>query len=490
MKEPEATHSPSSPSTDLFFTIENLGCSKNQVDAEQMIAALSGNGWVYTEDPEQAALIIVNSCAFIESAREESVEAFFELRRRFPDRKIILAGCMAQRYGETLIPLLPELDLVFGNRAPSRITEAADLAVRRDRDGEGPESEPLLLMPGYPEESPVSPPGQAGSGSLPGAVSEAAAEPVPNPHEPERRRFLSYPGSAYLKIAEGCRNRCTYCAIPLIRGDLRSRPLEEVLSEARGLIGAGIREINLIAQDLGSWGLDRGQADLPGLLDGISRIEGDFWVRMLYIHPDRFPEGLLDRCLADPRILPYFDIPFQHASRRVLSGMGRRGDRETYLDLIRRIRGAIPEAVVRSTFLVGFPGEGEREFEELLAFQQEARLDWMGCFVYSREEDTAAYRMRGADADRRARRKAEGRKALLEERQVPITEQRLSGHLGRTLRLLAEEQVEGTDLTLCRGYLHAPDVDGMVVLQNRVEPGTFTEGKIIRRNGFDLEAMP
>jgi ribosomal protein S12 methylthiotransferase len=426
------------------FHLESLGCAKNQVDSERMIAALQGAGWTLASAPEEADVLIVNTCGFITSAKKESIETSLELKQRHPGKKVIMVGCLSERYGQDLARQLPEIDGFLGNKDPSAILDllAADGGVRRR-------------------------PAAAG--------------------RHERSSLLSFPGSAYLKIAEGCANRCTYCAIPLIRGDLDSRPPADIMEEAQTLLGRGIRELVLIAQDLGSYGRDRGASDgLPRLLADLSRLHGDFWVRLLYIHPDHFPVGILDIMESDPRFLPYFDLPFQHAAPRVLRAMGRRADPEANLDLIARIRSRLPGAVIRSTFLLGFPGETEEDVDQLLSFQSRARPDWLGCFTYSREEDTPAWSMTG----RVTKAAAETRKARVEQMQGPITDRALDAHVGKVLDVLVEERVEGEDLSLGRAYLQAPDVDGLVVVRRSMEPGTRGSVLIQRRNGVDLEGTP
>jgi ribosomal protein S12 methylthiotransferase len=436
------------------FHVESLGCAKNQVDSERMIAALEGAGWRLAGTPEEADVLIVNTCGFISSAKKESIETSLELKQRHPGKRVFMTGCLSERYGEDLARQLPEIDGFLGNRDPARIVDLLS-----DGGSGGGAAAPAPARPG------------------------SAAEPRPY----ERSHLLSFPGSAYLKIAEGCRNRCTYCAIPLIRGDLASRLPEEIVGEARRLVERGIRELVLIAQDLGSYGRDRGdRSALPALLTDLSAIPGDFWVRLLYIHPDHFPEGILDVMERDTRFLPYFDLPFQHAAPRVLRAMGRRPDPEVNLSLLSRIRERLPGAVIRSTFLLGFPGETEQEFEELLSFQARARPDWLGCFTYSREEDTPAYGMTG----RVAKAVAEGRKARVEQRQGPITDQALEAHVGKTLDVLVEERVEGEEFSLGRAYLQAPDVDGLVVVRRSMQPGTRCAVLIDRRNGVDLEGSP
>jgi ribosomal protein S12 methylthiotransferase len=425
-----------------LFHVESLGCAKNQVDSERMIAALEGAGWSLAA-PDEADVLIVNTCGFISSAKKESIETGLELKLRHPGKKVIMVGCLTERYGKELAGELPEIDGFLGNRDPARILDL----VEAGREG----------------------------------------DPAPRPYE--RTHLLSYPGSAYVKIAEGCANRCTYCAIPLIRGDLASRPVAEIVEESRRLLDRGIRELILIAQDLGSYGKDLGTgsdggaARLPGLLQQLARLSGDFWVRMLYIHPDHFPGEILDLLAADRRFLPYFDLPFQHASARILRAMGRRPDAEENARLVSRIREKLPGAVIRTTFLLGFPGETDEDFQRLLAFQEETRPDWMGCFTYSREEDTPAYSLKG----RVSTAAAVARKAEMERRQVPITARSLDASVGRTLDVLVEERIEGEEMSLGRAYLHAPDVDGLVVVRRGLQPGSRVPVVIERRNGVDLE---
>ena len=440
----------------MTFTIESLGCAKNQVDSELLIAELERCGLQWVAEAEAAEAVIVNTCGFIASAKEQSIQIALQLRERYPAKKVILAGCLVQRYAGELAEALGEIDGFVGLCDPQ--------GIRR------------LLAPGAAEPERVPKP-SAESGQQPGAESG---------QQPGRRtRLLSYPGSAYLKIAEGCNNRCSYCAIPLIRGPLASRSRPEVLAEAEELLARGVRELILVAQDLGSFGTDRGAGELAALLRDLLRIGRDFWLRLLYIHPDHFPEEILELFASEPRLLPYFDLPFQHASEAVLSRMGRRGSAERYLALIRRIRERLPDAVLRSTFLVGFPGEGEEDFRRLLEFQQAAELDWAGVFAYSREEGTPAYGFPG----RVSRKLAGERQALIEQAQVPITRARLERHLGRVLPVLIEEPVLGEALSLGRAYLQAPEVDGLVVVQAAgLEPGSLHRVRIERVAGVDLEA--
>ena len=440
----------------MRYFLDPFGCVKNQVDAETMMALLDESGWEAVKEPGAADLIIVNSCGFIESAKRESIDAVLACRRDYPGARILLAGCLAQRYAAELSQSLPEADVLFGNADLSSIPQAASAALEGSRRAFIP---PAPLQP----------------------------EPV----QMGARPLLSPPGSAYVKIAEGCNNRCSFCAIPGIRGPLRSRPVSSVLDECQALLARGIRELCLIGQDLGSYGGDfpaaGGSAPLIELLRTLSALEGGFWVRLLYIHPDNFPLPLLNLCQADSRLLPYFDLPFQHGSAAVLRAMNRRGDAAAYLTLIERIRAALPDAVIRSTVMTGFPGETSADFQALLDFQDRARLDWLGVFTFSREEDTPAYAMKG----RVPKKLAAERKRLIEERQIPITGERMSRFTGRELTALTEERIEGEEgLSLGRLFCQAPEVDGATVLHadQDLRPGEFVRCKVFAQAGFDLEA--
>ncbi|MDR1316478.1 MAG: 30S ribosomal protein S12 methylthiotransferase RimO [Spirochaetales bacterium] len=443
------------------FYIENLGCAKNQVDGEALATVLEDSGWLPVRDAAEASLIIVNTCGFIDAAKKESVGVLLEFRRLYPHKKILAAGCLAQRYGKELFAALPEADGVFGNRDPGRV---AGIALSLSVAGNGNARE-LLLPEVY--------------GSL-----------------PVRKRLFSVPGSVYIKAAEGCDNRCAFCAIPLIRGGLKSRSLSDIRAEIEIFIDRGTREFNIIAQDLGSYGKDLKtgtKTELPGLLRGILSLPGDYRLRLLYIHPEHFPAEILKLCAEDRRLLPYFDLPFQHASPAVLRAMGRRAGMEENLRLIETIRGEAKEAVIRSTFLVGFPGETEEDFQALLDFQRRAAFDWLGCFTYSPEEGTPAEELHRRKGLRVSRKTALARKKLVEETQIPITEKRLERFTGQRMELLVEEQVQGENLCLARAWFQAPEVDGLTVLHtgegSPPAAGSMIQAKIIRRNNFDMEAV-
>jgi ribosomal protein S12 methylthiotransferase len=408
-----------------------------------MIASLNDAGALFVGNPGEADLLIVNSCGFIEEAKREAINVTLNFRKIYPAKKIILTGCLARRYFKELEQELSEVDAVAGSDSLDDITQLAF-----------------------------------------GLTGEAPARAASSP---ARVKLLSAPGSAYVKIAEGCDNRCSFCAIPLIRGRLRSRSIDDIVSECAAHLARGLLEICLIAQDTASYGTDTdGVCHLPELLKALSSLEGDFWVRLLYLHPDHFPLDILETIAADRRFLPYFDIPFQHASPTLLRAMNRRGRADTYISLIERIRNFLPDSVIRSTFMTGFPGESDADFNLLLDFQDAARLDWLGVFVFSREEGVPAYNFKGRPSKKTARE----RKRILETRQIRITEKRMSRFTGRLMTALVEEQVDGeAGLYIGRLFCHAPEVDGSLVIESAAAllPGTFVKGLVTGQAGFDLK---
>lgn len=434
--------------------IESLGCAKNQVDSEVLLSYAIEDGYERVDEPSDADLIVVNTCGFIESAKKESIDTFFSLRNANPNARIVLAGCLAQRYGKEME--LEEADVIFGNHDLSKFKDILE--------DEIDSSEQVVLVPEYPD---------------------------PDRERDDRKQLLSFPRSAFLKISEGCNHRCSYCAIPIIRGPLRSRPMDKIIEEAKRLISNGVYEINIIAQDLGAYGLDLcGKSQFVPLMDKLSSLDGDFVLRMLYIHPDTFPEDLIDLVANRKKILPYFDIPFQHASARVLRSMKRTGNTEIYSNLVERIRKKNPDAVVRSTLMLGYPGEEREDFEELLRFLDKAQLDWVGSFLYSREEDTPAYLMRGEEEHNKAHRIAARWQKELEKKQSKITSKRLERFVGNTYKAIIEEKVEGEDLAIGRIYSEAPEVDGLTVIMGRdLKPGDVIDVGIRSVRGVDLEGV-
>ena len=333
--------------TDHSFFLDQHGCAKNQVDGELLIGILESRGWKKTDVPEDAALIIINSCGFIESAKKESLDAVITARAAYPHAKILLAGCLAERYAGDLLDGLPEADAFFGNGDLSRLPEVIDPLFAASAASVAPAAKPALV------------PAQKG---------------VCGGDRPE---LLSFPRSAYVKITEGCNNCCSFCAIPLIRGSLRSRSVSDIVAECSSLVARGVYEINLIGQDLAAYGCGETDAvassdssPLSVLLKGISGISGDFRVRLLYIHPDHFPLDILPVMTGDLRFLPYFDIPFQSGDEGTLKAMNRKGSAEKYRALLEKIRAAFAGAkspygtvAIRTTFLTGFPGETDESFE-------------------------------------------------------------------------------------------------------------------------------
>jgi ribosomal protein S12 methylthiotransferase len=440
----------------MRFYLDQHGCAKNQVDGEEIIVRLEDAGHVEVGTAAEADLIIVNSCGFIESAKKESIDAVLGYRGSLPGKRILLAGCMAQRYAKELALELPEADGIVGNADLSAVVlAAADLE----------------------------------AGGRPVIVPEAAA----SIGTVRRRRLLDWPGTAHVKITEGCSNNCTFCAIPLIRGRLRSRGLSEIVAEIADFVARGTREIVLVGQDLGSFGRDLappvagpGRQLLPELLSAISALDGDFRIRVMYVHPDNFPLAILPLMQADRRLLPYFDLPFQHASPSILARMNRRGNQDKYLDLLATIRSALPDAMLRSTFLLGFPGETDADFEVLRDFQEKARLDWLGSFAYSREEGTGAAGMKG----KVAARTVASRRAAIEEAQERITHERLQRFIGRELEVLVEEPLEEEDggYSIGRAWMQAPEVDGLTVIRGVFAPGAMLKVRVLAVAGVDLDA--
>ena len=437
--------------------IENLGCAKNQVDAEVMGNRLEEAGWRWVDAPDSADLIIVNTCGFIESAQQESIDVTLHLAERFPDTSVALAGCLAQRYADDIKRDMAELAGIFGNRDPQRVTEF----VRLLANAPIPHAEPgpAVWLP-------------SGEKTLRGDV---------------RRRRLSHARSTYLKVAEGCDHGCSFCAIPAIRGALRLRERADIVQEFRSLRRDDVFEFNLVAQDLAAWrDVERSGEGIVALLDTMLAEPGQFWIRLLYLYPDTFPDELLQRMASDSRLAPYLDLSFQHASRSILRRMGRPGTAETYLSLIERVRSAVPDVALRSSFIVGFPGETEAEFEELLAFIRAARLEWIGAFTFSPQEATPAASMNGPAVSAEA---SELRRERLMGEQESIMVERLRRFVGRTLPVLIEEPVRNGGVALARAPQQAPEVDGLVVVRGGgdLKPGDVVAATITGVSGADLQ---
>ncbi len=448
------------------FFIDQHGCAKNQTDGELLVGYLVKNGFSLTLNPEEADVILVNSCGFIESAKKESIDAVYDIHKAYPNAKIVMTGCLAERYASELLENMNELDGVFGNGNLSKIVEF----MHKIDNGERSEEK-------------FSQSGVCGG---------------------ERPVLFNYPGSAFVKITEGCSNHCSFCAIPLIRGELRSRPMNEIISEIQALINDGIYEINLIGQDLAAYGTETGfissenntgVSPLSVLLSKISELKGDFLIRLLYIHPDHFNTDILKIIKNDSRFARYFDIPFQSGDDSIILAMNRTGSSEEYVGLIEKIREVLPDAVIRTTFLTGFPGETEENAKNTQKFLSKIKPDWSGTFSYSREEDTPAYSFKHRVPEAKAAKRAE----ILQKIQQKISEEKLNSYIGKEVNVLIEEVIESEQegLAIGRAWFQAPDVDGNVVVRydldeeeqvQAVKAGNVVKARIIACTGIDLDA--
>ncbi len=426
----------------------SLGCSKNQVDAERLLALLPKGEFAVCPDPGQCQVVIVNTCGFIEDAKQESIDTILEfaaLKERGDLRCLVVTGCLAQRYREELAREIPEADVVLGIGRNGEIAAAIRNALEGNR----------VLAFGPKEDL-----------SLEGD-----------------RVLAGPPYSAYVKVAEGCSNRCSYCAIPLIRGDFRSRPLENILEEVRSLAARGIKEVNLVAQDTSRYGLDLyGAYRLPDLIHQVCAVEGIHWVRILYCYPDRITGELIAAMASEPKVCKYIDIPVQHGSGKVLREMNRQGDRRSILDVVRRLREGIPGVAIRTTMIAGFPGETEEDFAELQALVADAKFDRLGCFAYSQEEDTPA----GEREDQLPEELRRHRADLIMEQQAPIAFAIAQSQVGRTMEVLVEGKKGGQYYGRC--YMDAPDIDTKVFFTSRTQcrPGDFVPVRITAALEYDL----
>lgn len=422
------------PKTTIGFV--NLGCSKNQVDAEIMLGSLVTNGFELTAEAEKADVVIINTCGFIEEAKQESIDTILEhgkLKKTGSCRVLIAAGCLAQRYQGELLKELPELDAVVGTGEFGKIADICrDLLTPKKRQQRLWISEPPYL---YDAEAP--------------------------------RLRLSKPHSAYVKIAEGCNRNCAFCAIPIMRGKQRSRPIESIVAEARRLADEGVKELNLISQDTINYGVDLGlRQGLVALLRELVLIKGLRWIRPFYLYPQQVTDELLDLYAGEEKIAKYIDMPLQHVNDRMLKRMHRLGDRAAIERLVDRIRTRIPGVAFRTAFIVGFPGETDAAFEELKAYVEQTEFDRVAVFLYSDEEGTPAAKLDGK-VDRTV---MEDRRNELLAIQESIASAKGRDQVGRTLEVLVDGPSEETDLLLeGRHEGQAPDIDGVVYL-NDVAP--------------------
>jgi len=433
----------------------SLGCPKNLVDSEVMLGHLKLKGFTLTPHAEEAEVLVVNTCGFIESAKKESIEAILQAaacKTNGACRRLIVAGCMVERYRDQLLADMPEIDACLGTRDIEHIAEVVGAS---DRLFE-PERDPGYL---YDEHSP---------------------------------RLLTTPSaSAYLKISEGCDHQCAFCIIPAIRGPQRSRTIASVAAEARRLVAQGVLELNLVGQDTTDFGRDLGDPDaLEKLVRELGEVPGLRWFRIHYAYPNRLTDGLLRAMAETPNCAKYLDMPLQHADARLLKAMARGGGRTVFLKLLAKVRRIVPGIFIRSNFIVGFPGEDEAAFEELLGFVEEARFEHVGVFTYSPEEGTSAFAL----GDPVPARTKNSRKRRIMELQQKICRARNRALEGQMLEVLVEGAHEETDLVFKgRHWGQAPEVDGQVlIVGGEVRPGTIQKVRITKGHAYDLvgEVVP
>lgn len=432
-----------------------LGCPKNEVDSEGMASLLSGGGYTPVDRPARADLLIVNTCGFLQPAIEESLSVLEELaEHKRPGQYLVAAGCMSERLGREIAGRVPGVDGIIGTRSWRDIRGFVERLAGRD-SGDGP------LMHVLPAD---------------------AAPPRGGP----LRLDLSPRASAYLKIGDGCSASCAFCAIPIIKGPQRSRPVEEILQEVGLLLGQGAREIILVAQNTTAYGLDTGQKDgLPTLLEAIvARFPALHWLRVMYTHPAFLSERLIDTMASHPQICRYLDLPLQHAHPDVLRRMGRPPDVEKTAGWIEAFRAAMPGAALRTTFIVGYPGETGAEFEALLDFMQEVRFDRVGIFEYSPEPGTRAFDLPG-QVPGEVKTARYGRAMELQQ---GISLGKNRGFTGKRLEVLVEGAGDG--ITVARSYRDAPEIDGFVVVEGELPPGELVDVRVYDAAPYDLLARP
>jgi ribosomal protein S12 methylthiotransferase len=452
-----ALSTPTRPRTVSFVS---LGCAKNLVDSEVMIAKLGAAGWMLVPEADDADAVVINTCAFIDPAKAESTETILEHAERKRDgQQLIVAGCLSQRFGDELQSLIPEVDGVIGTGAYASIAELLDDAIAGKK--------PVRL--GF------------------------EAEPE---HDFLPRLITTPAATAYLKIAEGCDHPCTFCIIPQLRGAFRSRSEESILAEARALAASGTKELILIAQDTSMWGRDRGwrRGGLAHLLEELSGVDGIAWIRLLYLYPATVDSELIDAMARLPKVCAYMDMPLQHVSVPVLRGMLRPSNGARYLEIVEDFRRRVPGITMRSTFIVGFPGETEAHVAELEEWIERAELDRVGFFTYSREEGTPGANLGDQVSEREKRR----RLLRLRDAQRRASERARAKRLGQTVRVLVEERrtlrktdplavgLRSRDVLVGRSMGEAPGVDGAIAFCGDAQPGEFVGVRLDGNTAFDF----
>lgn len=426
----------------------SLGCPKNQVDGEALLAKLKKAGYEIVNNIEDSDVMIVNTCGFIEQAKKEAIDTILEVaeyKNAGLISAIVVTGCLAERYQDEIIKEMPEVDAVLGIGANSDIVKTCDKALCG------------IVTTSFPNKCYLS-------------IND--------------ERIISTPSHwAYLKIAEGCDNRCSYCAIPGIRGGFRSRTIESCVDEAKALAESGVKELILIAQDTTKYGQDLyGKYSLDILLKELVKIDGIEWIRLFYCYPQRITDSLINVIANEEKVCSYIDIPLQHSDKTVLKNMNRVGDGEDYRALISKMRKAIPDLALRTTFMVGFPGETDEQFENLCKFTEDVKFDKMGCFTFSPEEDTPAYDMQNQiDDDVKVRRQE-----VLMNKQYSITEELNKQRIGRIYKVIIDT-FDG-EKYVGRSYMDSPEIDSGIIFtcDNNLNIGDFINVEITDYNGYDL----
>ena len=477
----------------------SLGCPKNLVDSEVMLGLAQQAGGLLTHDAAEADVLIVNTCAFIDKAKQESIDAILEMaeyKKRGSCRRLIVAGCLAERYRDELRAEIPEIDDVVGTGEVPRIVEAIGIGEHQNvrtvpllrANGEPVNFQPAIAHAPEPAATVES------SGHWPSVAGGRKAFGLPTYlYDADTPRLMATPRHyGYVKIAEGCDYKCAFCIIPTLRGRYRSRSADSIVREATMLAGRGVKEVLLISQDTTFYGIDRGERGaLARLLRELNRIDGLEWIRLLYLYPTTITDDVLDAMRESEKVCKYIDLPLQHASDTVLKRMRRPGTRAGYERLLGRIRKRVPGVALRTTFIVGFPGETDADFEELKAFVQNMQFDHLGVFTYSHEEGTSAHAL----ADGVPARTKRSRQARLMRTQKRVVERKQAARVGARVRLLVDGPAAEHELVLrARLESQAPDIDSVVYLTEcnpaDITSGTFVDAEIVGRREYDLIARP
>ena len=429
----------------------SLGCDKNLVDTEMMLGMLSENGYTFTDDEAEADIVVVNTCCFINDAKEESINTILEiaeLRKTGAIKALIVAGCLAQRYKEEIQTEIPEVDAILGTTAIEQIVKAVNDVLAGQKEN---------------------------------FFEDIQAKPVS-----DKKRIVTTGGHyAYLKIAEGCDKHCTYCIIPKVRGNFRSVPMENLIKEAKQLVDGGIKELILVAQETTLYGQDLyGEKTLPKLLKELCKIDGLYWVRILYCYPEEITEELIQTIKEEEKICHYLDLPIQHGSDNILKRMGRHTNQQQLREIIGRLREEIPDICLRTTIITGFPGETEEDHEELMDFVDEMEFDRLGVFTYSPEEDTPAALME----DQIEEEVKKDRQAEIMELQQEIAFEKAENMVGKQVLAMVEGKLPEDNAYIARTYRDAPNVDGFLFINTSVQlmTGDFVKVKITSAYEYDL----